>query len=215
MKICTLAFGKNFLEKARRLADSLPLPVNICESLPDYANLFYKNQTGRNVFNTNCKRFAIKENYDTQGTLCIDSDALCTSQEEFINCCENLKNSDPGIYSPYVFSAYGFGHPKINDVTIDREKLTYNLKFFEPFIKLTNEQLFDFYMPWEWFYFFKFENENQKNIFFEIWDCLDEYAINNNNQQLRAECNLIGIAALSCGLKVKQIKTKFGVNHKK
>lgn len=215
MKICTLAFGDDFLEKAQTLADSLPLSINICKSLPDCANLFYKNKAGFKIFNTNCKRFAIKENYHEQGTLCIDSDCVCESNEEFIDCCNKLKELGPGIYSPYVFSAYGFRHPKVTDKIIDREKLTYNLKFFDPIIRLSDNQLLNFYMPWEWFYFFKFKDENQKNVFFDMWDYLDEYAINNNNYHLRAECNLIGISALNCGLEVKQIKMKFGVNHKK
>ena len=214
MNICTLAIGNKSQKGALNLAKSLPVPIEIHKSLPKNAILFYKNQKEQDVFNTNCKRFIIRSSYDPEGTLCIDSDVTCVDKKDFLACCEELRVAESGIYSPYIFSAYGYKVPKILDNFIDKKKLMYNINFFKDITRFSEKDLLNLYMPYEWFYFFKFKDEIQKEIFFNYWDYLEKFAIKNKNINLRNESYLVAFSAFYCGLKINKIENKTGALHK-
>lgn len=208
MKVCTLAVGEKYTNYADSLKLQMPADIAIYRDLPK--NITHYN----NFFNYNCKKYAIKNEYDDAGTLFVDADSKCVSPTDFENFVKNSRSFEPGIYSPYIFSAYGFRHTIITEQTINREKLTVKLKIYDKILHLTDSQLLKFSMPYEWLMFFKFVDECQKDAFFDRWDFLEKILLESAFNNLQQECNLIGLAAQFCNLPIVKLNIKSGFSHK-
>jgi hypothetical protein len=206
MKICTVAIGESYLAAANNFKKIFP-------DLKIYYNIPKEVTHHNNKFNFNCKKYAIKREYDKEGTLFIDADSSCLSFKDFNIFIESSRKLPPGIYSPYVFSSYGWTCRQITDKILDRSKITEKLKIFEKEILLTDDNLLNFYMPYEWFMLFKFRSKYQKSLFFKRWEFLEDILKTNTPQNYRNECNLIGLAALYANLPIQQISDLSQINY--
>jgi hypothetical protein len=210
MTLCTLALGDRHQKLSSRLQESLPVEISICTEIPpDFAPA---RGDGRHDYHH--KRYVIEQCYDPDGTLFLDADAICVNQAEFLGFLRSLEALRPGIYSPYVYSSYGFKHARVPDERVDRTRLAPLLRFFDSVIELSEEDLFAFRMPYEWLMFFRFESLQQKDAFFDHYRQLHAILI-TSECVLSAECNVIGLSALRCKLPVVELKNVAGIRHKK
>jgi len=209
MKLCTLAVGEKYLKLSHRLRDSLPVTLEICTELP--GGVPYRKSDGQ--YDHHNKRFVIEQHYHPGGTLYLDADAICTDPSEFLVFLDSLEALPAGIYSPYVFSAYGFKHPKIPDKTLDRTRLTDILRFVASVVPLSDEDMLAFKMPYEWLMFFRFASPEQKAAFFTRYNDLHSIVV-NSDCTLTRDCNLIGLSAQYCKLPVVTLANVKGVRHK-
>jgi hypothetical protein len=210
MRLCTLALGEKYVRLSHRLRHSLPLPLEICTSVP--LETAFRKTDGQYSYHN--KRFAVEQSYHPAGTLYLDADAICVDQDAFIAFFRSLAEFPPGLYSPYTFSSYGFQHPTVPDKKIDRTRLTPILRFLDSVICLTDEDLLTFKMPYEWLMFFRFTSPDQKTSFFRRYHELHAILMNSTHP-LNVDCNLIGLAAQHCRLPVTRLKNVRGVRHKK
>ena len=206
MKICTIAIGESYLVGANNFKKIFP-------DLKIYFNLPKEVTHHNNKFNFNCKKYAIKREYDKEGTLFIDADSSCLSLKDCNSFRERSPTFPPGFDSPYVFSAYGWTCGQITDKILDRSKITEKLKIIEKEILLTDDNLLNFCMPYEWFMLFKFRSKYQKYLFFKRWEFLEDILKANTPQNYRNECNLIGLAAQYVNLPIQQISDLSQINY--
>jgi hypothetical protein len=210
MKLCTLALGERYIRLSNRLRDSLPVRLEICTEIP--ADVAYRKSDGQ--YNHHNKRIVIERHYHPGGTLYLDADAICTDQSEFLAFLDSLAPLPAGIYSPYVFSSYGFKHPNMPDKTLDRTRLTDILSFVDSVIPLSDEDMLAFKMPYEWLMYFRFASPEQKIAFFLRYHDLHSIVM-DSTCTLARDCNLIGLSAQYCRLPVVQLAKVMGVRHKK
>jgi len=209
MTLCTLALGEKHLRLAERLRKSLPAEIKVCTELPRDIPA-RKND---HQYDHHNKVFLLEQECDEGGTLYLDADAICVDEPAFLSFLRHLNTLPAGIYSPYVFSAYGFHYPRITEPKIDRERLTVVLRSIDSVTPLSEAALLDFVMPLEWMMFFRFASSAQRVAFFVRFRQLHALLI-ESTCTLGKDCNLIGLAAQHCGLPVIRLRGGTGMRHK-
>lgn len=210
MKLCTLAVGEKHLQLAEKLRDGLPAEITIDTKLPPGIPV----RKGDRQYDHHNKIYLLERQYHENGTLYLDADAVCTDQAAFLTFVDYLQTLPPGIYSPYVFSSYGFHHPRLPEPSIDRKRLTIVLQFLDSIIPLSEQALLEFRMPNEWMMFFRFRSPAQRISFFQRFRYLHTILI-GSKCTLGNDCNLIGLAAQYCQLPVVKLETATGIRHKR
>jgi hypothetical protein len=219
-KLCTLAVGTKYEVLALQLQTSLPAHIAIysLSNLPADA-VVHPPKKG---FNFNCKRIPIEREYDPEGTLFLDADTTCVNRESFDLFLGALTHLESGIHAVHSYNAYGEITPVsgnrflsgLSSGQIKEDRLAKKLAFFKSVYPLSKDDLAQMVFPVEWFLFCKFENERQKDTFFDRWKLLEGNLLNSKIQYLGGESYSIGMAAQHVRLPIRRLTIRAGLSHK-